>query len=147
MLCYRVLEVVHNLLPPVGVRSIKDYVTSPKPNGYQSLHSSVHIGQLTAELQVRTSEMHRYAEHGKASHWLYKTDEARPADDWQRVAELAATDIAASGPRAASGPLVMKSWRQAIAGSSFGAGAQPLESAAPTAYPPPRTTVACTSPR
>ena len=140
MLCYRVLEVVHNLLPPVGVRSIKDYVTSPKPNGYQSLHSSVHIGQLTAELQVRTSEMHRYAEHGKASHWLYKTDEARPADDWQRVAELAATDIAASGPRAASGPLVMKSWRQA--GSSFGAGAKPLESAAPTAYPPPRTTVA-----
>ena len=134
MLCYRVLEVVHNLLPPVGVRSIKDYVTSPKPNGYQSLHSSVHIGQLTAELQVRTSEMHRYAEHGKASHWLYKTDEARPADDWQRVAELAATDIAASGPRAASGPLVMKSWRQAIAGSSFGAGAQPLE-----APPPPRT--------
>ena len=137
MLCYRVLEVVHNLLPPVGVRSIKDYVTSPKPNGYQSLHSSVHIGQLTAELQVRTSEMHRYAEHGKASHWLYKTDEARPADDWQRVAELAATDIAASGPRAASGPLVMKSWRQAIAGSSFGAGAQPLESAAHRVPPPP----------
>ena len=140
MLCYRVLEVVHNLLPPVGVRSIKDYVTSPKPNGYQSLHSSVHIGQLTAELQVRTSEMHRYAEHGKASHWLYKTDEARPADDWQRVAELAAKDIALSsrpdGYRVPSGPLVMKSWRKGAEGASFGGGAQPR--APPTAYPPPR---------
>lgn len=40
---------------------MKDYITAPKPNGYQSLHSSLALGELTAELQIRTSEMHLYA--------------------------------------------------------------------------------------
>lgn len=51
---------------------MKDYVTYPKPNGYQSIHSTLQLGSLHAELQIRTAEMHRFAEHGKASHWLYK---------------------------------------------------------------------------
>ena len=61
MLCYRVLEVVHSQFPPEAATRFKDYITHPKPNGYQSLHSSVWLGDLNAEIQVRTTEMHRYA--------------------------------------------------------------------------------------
>ena len=83
MLCYRVLEVAHTLYSMAPRASFKDYVSTPKANGYQSLHSTLKLDKSTkCEIQVRTSEMHRYAEHGKAAHWLFKCDDGRPADDW-----------------------------------------------------------------
>lgn len=85
--CYAVLGIVHNVWRPVPGR-IKDFIAMPRPNFYQSLHTSVITEDGTPfELQIRTEEMHRMAEEGIAAHWKYK-DGPVSARDEQRLAWL-----------------------------------------------------------
>ncbi|GAB3457006.1 RelA/SpoT family protein [Insolitispirillum peregrinum] len=74
--CYRALGVLHAAYPMVPGR-FKDYISTPKPNGYRSLHTGV-IGpeRHRIEIQIRTAEMHDVAEMGVAAHWSYKQDAA-----------------------------------------------------------------------
>src|ERR1700690_3332453 len=85
--CYAVLGIIHNLWRPVPGR-IKDFIAMPRPNLYQSLHTSVISEEGTPfEVQIRTEEMHKMAEEGIAAHWKYK-DGAVSAQDEQRLAWL-----------------------------------------------------------
>ncbi|TAM45352.1 MAG: bifunctional (p)ppGpp synthetase/guanosine-3',5'-bis(diphosphate) 3'-pyrophosphohydrolase [Gammaproteobacteria bacterium] len=100
--CYRALGVIHNLYKPIPGR-FKDYIAIPKANGYQSLHTVV-FGPfgVSIEVQIRTHEMHRVAEAGVASHWLYKNGDdtdAMPPPALQWLKDLLDTQQKAGNPR------------------------------------------------
>lgn len=87
--CYMVLGMLHQKWRPVPGR-IKDYIAQPKPNGYQSLHTTVFTenGEII-EFQIRTLEMHELAEYGVAAHWRYKEGSSKPLRNTRWMEELA----------------------------------------------------------
>ena len=86
--CYSALGLIHRRWPMVPGR-FKDYISTPKRNGYRSLHSSVmHAENTRVEIQIRTQEMHAEAEHGLAAHWAYKQAKVRPDNQVRWIADL-----------------------------------------------------------
>ena len=86
--CYRALGMIHRRWPMVPGR-FKDYISTPKRNGYRSLHTTVmHVQQQRIEIQIRTVEMHHQAEYGLAAHWAYKQDGVRPDTQIRWIKDL-----------------------------------------------------------
>ncbi|PCG13629.1 RelA/SpoT family protein [Sphingomonas adhaesiva] len=95
--CYRALGVIHRRWPMVPGR-FKDYISTPKRNGYRSLHTSViHAENRRIEIQLRTPEMHAEAEFGLAAHWAYKQSVPATGGATRRTAQAAAQPGAQAG--------------------------------------------------
>ncbi|NQV93334.1 bifunctional (p)ppGpp synthetase/guanosine-3',5'-bis(diphosphate) 3'-pyrophosphohydrolase, partial [Candidatus Kaiserbacteria bacterium] len=120
--CYRVLGVVHGIWRPLPGK-IKDYIAFPKPNGYQSIHTTVFTGQTgTIEIQIRTEQMHQEAQFGIASHMSYKAKnhgEKNVGLDWIRQFfpgfSFGAKDLSAATPRKREALLSIPSWIKQVA--------------------------------
>ena len=98
--CYRTLGVIHSAYPVVPGR-FKDYISTPKPNGYQSLHTGVFGPERQRiEIQIRTEEMHAIAENGVAAHWIFKQHVGKQTDgrQYRWLRELLDILEHASGP-------------------------------------------------
>ncbi len=86
--CYAALGMIHQKFRPLPGR-IKDYISQPKPNGYQSLHTTIFAEDKTiCEFQIRTAEMHELAEYGVAAHWRYKEDGTQDVKNTRWMEEL-----------------------------------------------------------
>lgn len=86
--CYQTLGVIHSHWKPFPGR-IKDYIALPKPNGYQSLHTTIFTGAGgVAEIQIRTPEMHQHAEYGIAAHFTYKNEQKSNLQWLSEIREL-----------------------------------------------------------
>jgi guanosine-3',5'-bis(diphosphate) 3'-pyrophosphohydrolase len=86
--CYRTLGLIHQRWPVVPGR-FKDFISTPKRNGYRSVHTTVmHDEQMRIEIQIRTAQMHAEAEHGLAAHWAYKVGEGEAAADHPWISDL-----------------------------------------------------------
>lgn len=95
--CYRTLGLIHQIWKPLPGR-IKDYIAIPKPNGYQSLHTTVFaLGGTITEIQIRTPAMHHWAEYGIAAHWAYK-DSGQAPQKLSWIEELAKLQQTLSDP-------------------------------------------------
>lgn len=88
--CYRVLDALHAAFTP-DLDRFKDYIKQPKPNGYQSLHTSIYWGKKPVEVQIRTHRMDEQAEYGWAAHWRY--DAHKHTKHYQRGAAAEAPQI------------------------------------------------------
>ena len=106
--CYLALGHVHALWRPKDGR-IKDFIATPKPNGYQSLHTTVFcLDDRLAEIQIRTHQMHEVAEYGVAMHWYYKdvgdsaSAQARSLQGWMRQLKEWQQEFQASGKETAT---------------------------------------------
>jgi len=81
--CYRVLGIIHSIWKPLPGR-IKDYIAVPKPNGYRSIHTTIFLGGgSTAEIQIRTEEMHSEATYGVAAHFFYKENKNSKSTEYK----------------------------------------------------------------
>jgi len=86
--CYAALGVIHGLWHPLP-EQFNDFIANPKPNGYQSLHTTImYHGTTPLEVQIRTHEMHRIAEFGVAAHWRYKEGEKKDMHFEERIGWL-----------------------------------------------------------
>ncbi|GAO39723.1 putative guanosine-3',5'-bis(diphosphate) 3'-pyrophosphohydrolase [Sphingomonas changbaiensis NBRC 104936] len=86
--CYKALGVIHARWPMVPGR-FKDYISTPKRNGYRSLHTSViHAENMRIEIQIRSKDMHAQAEYGLAAHWAYKQAQDRPDTQVRWIRDL-----------------------------------------------------------
>ncbi len=86
--CYQALGIIHNLWRPLH-DEFDDFIATPKPNGYQSLHTAVmYLGTTPLEVQIRTREMHYIAEYGVAAHWRYKEGEKKDVHFEERIGWL-----------------------------------------------------------
>ena len=96
--CYRALGLIHRRWPMVPGR-FKDYISTPKRNGYRSLHTSImHAENTRVEIQIRTAEMHAEAEYGLAAHWAYKQGKLRPDTQVRWINDLVEILEAAESP-------------------------------------------------
>ncbi len=86
--CYKALGVIHGRWPMVPGR-FKDYISTPKRNGYRSLHTAViHAENMRIEIQIRSKDMHAQAEYGLAAHWAYKQSQGQPDTQVRWIRDL-----------------------------------------------------------